>query len=103
MSRLTKDGVCLGMTEAPTYIKQAKNGCYILCPEPEASGIAFEGAPYHLLGRPPMDGTESVMMEEVDGGQELLTTQQSLVDAESMNVDHEYRLALLELGLKEEV
>ena len=103
MYRLTKDGVCLGMTEAPTYIKQAKNGCYILCPEPEASGIAFNGVVYHLLGRDSLEGVETVMLEEVDGGQELLTTQQSLVDAESMNVDHEYRLALLELGLKEEV
>ena len=47
----TRDGKSLGMTEAPTYIKQAENGCYVLCPEPEASGIAISGVPYRLMGR----------------------------------------------------
>ena len=53
MYRITKisDGSSLGMTEAPTYIKQADNGCFNLCPEPEASGIVISGIPFHLLGR----------------------------------------------------
>lgn len=34
MFRIIKDGGSVGMTEAPTYIKQAENGCYVLCPEP---------------------------------------------------------------------
>ena len=51
MFKINKGGTVIGMTENPTYIRKHKNGCYILCPEPEASGIAFEGKTYHLLGR----------------------------------------------------
>ena len=50
MFRITKNGASVGMTEAPTYIKQHSNGSFVLCPEPEASGIAFAGSVYHLLG-----------------------------------------------------
>jgi len=87
------------MTEAPTYIKQARNGCYILCPEPEASGIAFAGTTYHLLGREGMEDVETVMLEEIDAGAEIQATRQQAADADGMIVDQEYRLTLLELGL----
>jgi len=59
------------MTEAPNYIKLADNGCFIICPEPEASGIAFAGRVYHLLGRAAMEGVDTVMLEEVDAGNEI--------------------------------
>ena len=38
MFKILKGGTQLGMTEALSYIKKAKNGCYVLCSEPEASG-----------------------------------------------------------------
>ena len=72
MFRISKGGVSLGMTEAPNYIKQADNGSYILCPEPEASGIAFAGNVYHLLGRGAMEGVETVVLEETDAGTEIV-------------------------------
>ena len=72
MFRINKDGASLGMTEAPNYIKQAENGSYILCPEPEASGIAFAGNVYHLLGREDLEGVETVMLEETDAGTEIV-------------------------------
>ena len=56
MFRITKNGASVDMTEAPTYIKQHSNGSFVLCPEPEASGIAFAGSVYHLLGREPLEG-----------------------------------------------
>ena len=59
------------MTEAPNYIKLTENGSYNLCPEPEASGIAFAGKVYHLLGREAMEGVDTVMLEEVDAGGEI--------------------------------
>ena len=40
MFKITKDGATMAMTEAPNYIKQAENGCFVLCPEAEATGIA---------------------------------------------------------------
>ena len=54
MFKITKDGATVAMTEAPNYIKQAENGCFVLCPEAEATGIAHNGTVYHLLGRPDM-------------------------------------------------
>lgn len=71
MFRIIKDGANLGLTENLNYIKQAENGCFVLCPEQDASGIVFEGNPYHLLGRSPLEGVETVMVERVDAGTEL--------------------------------
>ncbi len=71
MYRITKDGASLGMTEAPTYIKQAPNGCLVLCPENEATGIAHEGRVFHLLGREGLPDAPTVMLEQVDSGGEI--------------------------------
>lgn len=72
MFKITKDGATVAMTEAPNYIKQAENGCFVLCPEAEATGIAHNGTVYHLLGRPDMAGAEiTVMLEETDAGAEI--------------------------------
>ena len=72
MFKITKNGESLGMTEAPNYIKLTENGSYNLCPEPEASGIAFAGKVYHLLGRAAMEGVDTDMLEEVDAGDEIV-------------------------------
>ena len=72
MFKITKDGATVAMTEAPNYIKQAENGCFVLCPEAEATGIAHNGTVYHLLGRADMEGAEStVILEETDAGAEI--------------------------------
>ena len=97
------DGTVLALTEDVTYIKQADNGCYILCPEPDASGISFAGTPYHLLGRDPLgDDVESVMLEPTDIGSWVLATKTAIDDADALNVDQEYRLTLLELGITDD-
>lgn len=75
MYKIIKDGDTLGMTEAPNYIKQTENGCFALCPEPEAQGIVHNGTPYHLLGRNAMDGVDTVTMEETDAGAQILDMQ----------------------------
>lgn len=74
MYKLSRNGESLGMTEALTYIKTAANGCYVLCPEPEASGIVFAGAVYHLPGRPELEGADTVAVEVVDAGEEIEKT-----------------------------
>lgn len=99
MYKITKDGASLGMTERPNYIKRAPNGCLVLCPEAEATGIVWEGTPLHLLGRDELEGAETVMLEEMDSGPELFTAADALSDIDAMNVDHEYRLTLVSLGL----
>lgn len=74
MYKLSRNGESLGMTEALTYIKTAANGCYVLCPELEASGIVFAGAVYHLPGRPELEGADTVAVEVVDAGEEIEKT-----------------------------
>lgn len=71
MFKIIKDGTSLGMTEAPTYVRQAENGCFVLCQEAEATGIAHNGTVYHLLGREAMEGAESVILEAADAGAEI--------------------------------
>ena len=102
MFRINRDGDCIGMTEAPNYIKQAENGSYVLCPEPEASGIAFNGVVYHLLGRDSLEGVETIMLEEIDAGAEIMAAKQQAEDTDGMIVDQEYRLTLLELDLTDD-
>ena len=71
MFRIIKAGAGIGLTENLNYIKKAENGCYILCPEHDASGIVFEGVAYHLLGRVAMDELETVSLEQTDAGSEI--------------------------------
>ena len=71
MIKIIKDGTSLGMTEAPTYVRQAENGCFVLCQEGQATGIAYGGTVYHLLGREALEGAESVILEAADAGAEI--------------------------------
>ena len=71
MYKIIKGGAVIGMTEAPNYIKQAANGCFVLCAEEEATGVAYSGAAYHLLGREALGDAETVMLAEVDAGAEM--------------------------------
>lgn len=104
MYKITKDGVSLGMTEAPNYIRQSEDGCFILCPEPDALGIAFAGGAYQLAGREPMEGTAGdVALEKVDAGAEIHAAKLAAEDADGMIVSQEYRLTMLELGLTDEL
>ena len=89
------------LTEDVTYIKKADNGCYILCPEPDASGISYAGTPYHLFGRKPLDDAESVILEPTDIGGWIMGAKAAIEDADEMNVDQAYRLTLLELNVSD--
>lgn len=95
------DGTVLALTEDVTYIKKADNGCYILCPEPDASGISYAGTPYHLFGRKPLDDAESVILEPTDIGGWIMEAKVAIEDADDMNVDQAYRLTLLELNVSD--
>ncbi|MEG1593368.1 MAG: hypothetical protein RR350_03080 [Oscillibacter sp.] len=99
MYKIIKDGTTLAMTEAPNYIKRQGNGCLALCAAEEAAGIAHAGTVYHLLGHPPLEGVETVVLEAADTGTMLVETRQATDDADALNVDQEYRLTILELGI----
>ena len=96
------DGTVLALTEDVTYIKKADNGCYILCPEPDASGISYAGTPYHLFGREAMDDAEDVILEPTDIGNWIMEAKAAIEDADTLNVDLSYRMTLLELGVTDD-
>lgn len=99
MYKIIKDGAALAMTEAPNYIRQQENGCYALCAAEDAAGIVHAGTVYHLLGRPSLEGVETVVLEQTDAGAMLVEARQAAEDADALNVDQEYRLTMLELGI----
>lgn len=101
MYRVIKDGVTLGMTESPTYITKAGNGCFILCPEAEARGIAFEGTPYHVLGKEPLEGAEDVLLESVDGGAGIMAATQT-GDKNTSNIDYLSMMTGVDLPTEDE-
>lgn len=61
-----KDDTLVGVTGEVSYIRLHSNGCYVLCPEADAQGIAVGGTPYNLQGREPMPGLETVSLTEAE-------------------------------------
>ena len=97
------DGTVLALTEDVTYIKRADNGCYVLCPESEASGICYAGTPYQLFDRNQMgDELEPVMLEQTDIGSWIMETQTGHRGCRCAQRDQAYRLTLLELGITDD-
>lgn len=91
MYRIIKDGVTVGITGALNYIKLLDNGCYGLCSEQEAQGVAFGGVPYQLDGKAEMGGLEVVtVVEENDvelSNDHLAAAQVFVEQAEAGNID----------------
>lgn len=80
MYRIIKDGVTVGLTEAPTYVRKQENGCFALCAEPEAQGIAHGGTVYGLVGRDPVEGLDTVVLELTDAGAHFEDIQSAIDD-----------------------
>lgn len=81
------------LTEKINYIRKHANGVYLLTDRTHAEGVAFHGTPYLFA-----DGAYCC---EVDAGSAMQNTERTVSDNDAMNVDQEYRLTLLELGLNE--
>ena len=81
------------LTEKCNYIRVYKPGVYLLTDVAHADGVSYQGTPYLFA-----DGAACC---EVDAGESMQTTEKTVSDNDAMNVDQEYRLTLLELGLNE--
>ena len=81
------------LTEKPNFIRKHENGCFVLTNEAEAEGVAYNGTLYLFA--------DGAICYEVDKGADIIETERTVSDNDAMNVDHEYRLTLLELGLTE--
>lgn len=71
MYEIRKNGGLLALMERVNYICLHPDGFYLLCSEAEARGIAVDGTPYHLEGREEMPGCETVLLREIDSGEEM--------------------------------
>ncbi len=98
MYEIRKDGAMLALTEKPNYIYRHEEGFYALCDEAQAQGIAVDGTPYSLYGRPAIEGCETVILVETDAGDILRKNEQTNSISLDMLADHEYRLCLMGLG-----
>lgn len=103
MYRIIKDGATVGITGALNYIKLLDNGCYGLCSEAEAQGVAFGGVPYQLESKIEMGGLDVVtVVEENDvdiSGDHLTAAQVFVEQAEAGNISE--AVALEHRGLFE--
>ena len=93
MYRITTPSGAAILTEKVNYIRVHRNGVYLLTDVNHAEGVAYHGTPYLFK--------DGAMVCEVDKGADILTTERTVSDNDAMNVDQEYRLTLLELGLTE--
>ena len=93
MYRITTPSGETYLTEKVNYIRVHKNGVYLLTDVNHAEGVAYHGTPYLFK--------DGAICCEVDKGADILETEKTVSDNDAMNVDQEYRLTLLELGLTE--
>lgn len=72
MFKISKGEIVLGMVDEPTYIRLHENGCFVLCDKKDATGIAYQGVPYHIIGAPELTPeAESVFLQFVETASEI--------------------------------
>ena len=80
MFRIIKiDGTELGITDSINYIKIGESGDYATASEQDAIGIAFNSEPYNLLGHEDIEGADTVIVSNVNGGN-MVYEQRNLID-----------------------
>lgn len=82
----TNTGVTVGFTEQPRFIKKSSDGVFVQTDEQNAQGIAFESTPYNLRDREGLGVEETVMLIEIDPGENLTSTETTLA-AHSQTLD----------------
>ena len=80
MYRIIKiDGTELGITDSVNYIKIGESGDYVTASEQDAIGIAFNSEPYNLLGHEDIEGADTVIVSNENGGN-MVYEQRNLID-----------------------
>ena len=80
MFRIIKiDCTELGITDSVNYIKIGESGDYATASEQDAIGIAFNSEPYNLLGHEDIEGADTVIVSNVNGGN-MVYEQRNLID-----------------------
>lgn len=63
-----KDGVELGTTDAPFYIKYGQSGDLTPAAQQDAIGVSFNGVVYNLHEHTDIEDADQVVISEIDGG-----------------------------------
>lgn len=79
------DGTELGITDHINFIKVSETGDFTLTTKDLATGVAYQSYPYNLMGHEAIEGADTVVISEFDGG-ETLTMQQAMTDELIMTV-----------------
>ena len=81
MYRIIKvsDGTEIGVTDTIEFIRYGNSGCFVPADQKHAIGVAVNSVPYNLVGHDEIEGAETVVVSEIDGGA-ALAKQGSLVD-----------------------
>lgn len=81
MYRIIKvsDGTEIGVTDTIEFIRYGNSGCFAPADQKHAIGVAVNSVPYNLVGHDEIEGAETVVVSEIDGGA-VLAKQGSLVD-----------------------
>ncbi len=82
MYRITNinNGANLGAVDKVTYITIGESGAFAPVPEDEAIGVALNGVAYNLMGYEEIEGADTVVVSEFDGGV-LVAEQQRIIDS----------------------
>lgn len=81
MFRIIKiDGTELGITDSVNYIKIGEGGCFTNATASDAIGVAFNSTAYNLVGYDEIEGAETVIVSEIDGGREINSHQAAIKD-----------------------
>lgn len=99
MFRIIKiDGTELGVTDYVNYIKIGDSGSFTNTSEEDAVGVAFNSVAYGLVGRAGIEGAESVVVSEIDGGNSIFALQQGVLDNTEMLLNMQYESDLKSIG-----
>lgn len=103
MYKIILNNEILALCDKPRYIKKHTNGSFIQTELTDATGVAVGGAPYTLLGHE-LDGTMgTVVVQEIDTG-EMLLTDQTNIAVNTSNLDYIAMMSDIELpGMEEDV
>lgn len=83
------DGTELGLTDSVQYIKVNENGSYSPAMQKDAFGVAYidavgvayRGIVYNLVGHEEIQGADTVVVSEIDGGKIIVTLNEELAAA----------------------
>ena len=71
MFKIFENGTEIGVADKLTFIKKADNGCFVLCAEDEAQGIAFNGETFTLGTNGGIENAREVQFCEVSTAVEV--------------------------------